>query len=261
METRTIETTGLEPEHPPSIRWGAVIAGFAVGVGVHLLLTLIGVAGGFAAVGAGVRPDGSEASIAAALWNTVSMLVAAFIGGWVAARSSSLRRSTDGMLHGIVSWGATVLFFAIVTGTITGNAVTGMFGGARSIASTAATTTNGTAMTEFFASIERGDRSTAINVLRERMGMSDEQATTAVDRALALRRDAQSGVPTETASDAAKAASIASTWLSAAILLSLIAGAGGGLVGARGARKRALPGRHGERVQTRVVHHQVPTAG
>lgn len=261
METRTIETTGYEPEHPPSIRWGAVIAGFAVGVGVHLLLTLIGIAGGFAAVGAGARPDGSEASIAAAAWNTVSMLIAAFVGGWVAARSSSLRRSTDGVLHGIVSWGATVLFFAIVTGSVTGNAMSGMFGATRAAATTAATTGGDGAMTELFSSVERGDRSTAIGILRDRMGMSDEQAAAAVDRALSLRRGAETGEPAEAASDAAKAASIASTWLSAAILLSLIAGAGGGLVGARGARKRALPGRHGDRVQTRVTHHHVPTAG
>lgn len=261
METRTIETTGLEPEHPPSIRWGAVIAGFAVGVGVHLLLTLIGIAAGFAAVGAGARPDGSEASIAAAGWNTFSMLVSAFIGGWVAARASSLRRSVDGVLHGIVSWGATVLFFAIVTGSVTGNAVTGMFGVAKSVAPAAASTGNDAAMTELFASIERGDRSTAINVLRERMGMSEDQASSAVDRALSLRRGAETGAPAEAASDAAKAASVASTWLSAAILLSLIAGAGGGLVGAHGARKRSLPGRHTERVQQTRVTHQVPTAG
>lgn len=264
-ETRTIETTGFEPEHTSTytgIRWGAVIAGFAVGVGVHLLLTLIGIAAGFAVVGAGARPEGETVSVAAAVWNTVSMLIAAFIGGYVAARGSSLRRSSDGILHGVVSWGATVLFFALVTGTVTGNALSGLFGIATT-ATTATATANGhdSTMAELFASIERGDRAAAIGVMRDRLGMSEEQAAAAVDQALTMRQRAP-GEAQPAATDAAQAASVASLWLSAAILLSLLAGAGGGLLGARGARLRAMPGRYGERrvVHTRVVNH-VPTAG
>jgi hypothetical protein len=258
METWTIETSGYEPEHTSlrsGIRWGAVFAGFAVGVGVHLLLTLIGVAAGFAVYGAGARPDGGSVSIAAAAWNTASMLIAAFVGGYVAARSAGLRRSTDGILHGVVSWGVTVLFFALVTGSVTGNAVTGLFGAATSTTAAAVGAEGGdSAMAELFASIQRGDRAAAVGVLRDRLGMSEEQAARAVDQALAMRNRAGSEAA-ENVSDAAEAASIASTWLSAAILLSLLAGAGGGVLGARGARIRAMPGGYGERraVQTRVV--------
>ncbi|CAL94354.1 hypothetical protein [Azoarcus olearius] len=266
METRTIEETGIEPEHTiySGIRWGSVIAGFAVGVGIHLLLMLIGVAAGFAVYGTGARPEGESMSIAAVTWNTVSMLIAAFVGGYVAARGSGLRRTSDGVLHGVVSWGATVLFFAIVTGSVTGNALSGMFGMAATTAqSTAASPNNDAAMAELFASIQRGDRAAATAVLRERLGMSEEQAAIAVDQAMALRGQASNDVARrEGVTDAAQAASIASTWLSAAILLSLLAGAGGGMLGARGARLRSLPGRYGER---RVVHartvHRVPTAG
>src|SRR5512145_1445748 len=49
------------------------------------------------------------------------MLIAAFVGGYVAARSAGLRRSTDGILHGVVWWGVTVLFFALVTGPVAGD--------------------------------------------------------------------------------------------------------------------------------------------
>ena len=112
------------------------------------------------------------------------------------------------------------------------------------------------AMAELIASLQRGDRAAAIAVLRDRLGMSEEQAARSVDQALAMRNEADSEAGGNV-SDAAEAASIASTWLSAAILLSLLAGAGGGLLGARGARIRALPGGYGERraVQTRVVQH------
>jgi hypothetical protein len=264
METRTIESTTYELEHSSvttGIRWGAVVAGFAVGVGVHLLLTLIGVAGGFAAFGAGARPGGNSISIAAALWNTLSMLISAFVGGYVAARTSSLRRSTDGVLHGIVAWGATVLFFAIVTGSVTGNALTGMFNTASSVATAPG---NESAVAELFSSIERGDRTTAMNVLRDRLGMSEDQAMAAIDRAMAMRGGRpETQAEANRVEDAAQAASIASTWLSAAMLLSLLAGAAGGMVGARGARRRAMPGRYGEQravQQTRAVHH-VPTPG
>lgn len=70
VETRTIErtlqTSGFETDSAPlySIRWAAVIAGLAVGLGAHLVLLLLGIAG----LGCG-RPDGSSLSIAAARIN------------------------------------------------------------------------------------------------------------------------------------------------------------------------------------------------
>lgn len=258
-----METTGVETEHTPvysGLRWGGVIAGFAVGVGIHLLLTLAGVAAGLAVYGAGARPEGSNISVAAVLWNTISMLIASFVGGYVAARSSGLRRSSDGLLQGVVSWGATVLFFAVVTGSFTGKAVTGLFGAATTATTAAVASGADSTMAEFIASIERGDRGGAIGVLRNRLGMSADQAASTVDQMLAMRGEAASPpVDSEAVSDAAQAASVASIWLSAAILLSLLAGAGGGVVGARGARQRSLPGSYGERrsLQSRV--HQVPT--
>jgi hypothetical protein len=263
METRTVEAVGFETEGPPlySIRWPAIFAGLAVGLGIHLLLMLIGMATGLAVFGTGGRPDGESISVAAAVWNTISMVIAALIGGYVAARASGLRRSVDGMLHGVVSWGATMIFFVLLTGSLTGNALSGLFGMANSPA--VANITSGSASTigDLLAGLERGDRNAAVSILRDRFGMTEEQASSAADRAMALTgRSAGSGTAAGTAdddvSDAARAASVASGWLSLVILLSLLAGASGGVLGARGARKRALPGGHGE--QRLVRTHNIP---
>ncbi|NMG54484.1 hypothetical protein [Aromatoleum aromaticum] len=274
-ETRSVDPVGvssvtIEPEGTPlySIRWSAVIAGFAVGLGVHVLFVLIGIAAGLAVVGAGERPEGGSISIAAATWNTVSMLIAAFIGGYVASRSSGLRRTSDGMLHGVVSWGATMLFFAILTGSVTGNALGGMFGMAANTATTAAASAAAvpgeSGVGELLSSLERGDRAATVNVLQNRFGMSPDQASRAAEQALALTGRSPSGADAQAGGgeriDVAQTASAASAWLSAAILLSLLAGAGGGLLGARGARRPIVPERHERHVSATRRRH-VPTAG
>jgi hypothetical protein len=266
METRTLETSSFDSAGAPlsGIRWAAVFAGLAVGLGVQLLLMLIGVAFGFAVYGAGGRPEGASLSVAAATWNTISLLIAALIGGFVAARASGLRRSVDGMLHGVVAWGAAMLFFAIVTGSLTGGAVSGLLG--LTTPPTASAGADVSTMGDLLSGLERGDRSATVTVLRDRFGLSQAQAEQIADRALAMT--AGPGVAPPAASDdlndAALTASAASAWLSVMILLSLAAGAGGGLLGARGARKRALPGHgHGEprTVHTRTTQHDIPVAG
>jgi hypothetical protein len=263
METKYVEAVGFETEGAPlyNIRWSAIFAGLAVGLGIHLLLMLIGMAAGLAVFGTGGRPDGSSLSVAAAVWNTISMVIAALIGGYVAARASGLRRSLDGMLHGVVSWGATMIFFVALTGSLTGNALSGLFGMASS--PVAANIASGSASTvgELLGSLERGDRSAAVSILRDRFGMTEEQAGSAADRAMAMTGSSPgsglgAGTTDEGMTDAARAASVASGWLALVILLSLVAGAGGGVLGARGARKRALPGGHGE--QRLVRTHNIP---
>jgi len=265
METRSVEIATFESPgmHLDGIRWSSVFAGLVVGLGMQLLLMLIGIAAGFAVYGAGGRPDGGSLPLAAALWNTVSLVIAALLGGYVAARSSGLRRSADGMLHGAVAWGAAMLCFVVLTGSVTGSALSRAF----DIAAVTTISARGTdgpdsaTVGELLASIERGDRAAAIDIMRDRFGLNQEQATRATDRALAMtgHADAASGE----VRDAAHTASAASAWLSGMILLSLLGGAGGGLLGARGARKRTLPARYHVQsmVRTPGTQEDIPLAG
>src|SRR5690606_2919285 len=112
----------------PAIAWSSIIGGLVVGLATHMLMMLLGVAAGLTAVeftttGLGVQnvPEWSAA------WNGLSMLLAAFVGGYVAARMSGLRRKADGVVHGFVAWGATTLLYAVLSISALGALFGGVF--------------------------------------------------------------------------------------------------------------------------------------
>lgn len=255
-----METTRFDSASIPldGIRWPAVFAGLAVGLGLHMLLMLFGVAAGFTVL----ETEGGSLSVAAAVWNTISMVIAALVGGYVAARASGLRRNMDGMINGVAAWGAAMLIFSVLSGSASDSAINSMLGVTAS-PPVAARSTDSALLGQLMSSVERGDRETTMNILRDRFGLSQEQAGLAADHAMAV-----TGQPEATAPDARsetngaiQTASAASTWLSVMIVLSLLAGAGGGLLGARGARQRALHGRYDEqRVVVRHAH-DIPLTG
>ena len=107
-----------------AVRWSGVLAGMAVGIAVHLVFNLGGVALGLAF---NERSGAYAIRLAADAWNTLSMLAGALVGGYVAARASALRRIADGMLHGTVAWGATTLVFAMIALTTAGALAGGLF--------------------------------------------------------------------------------------------------------------------------------------
>ena len=112
-----------------ALRWNAVFAGMAVGIAIHLLLSMLGGAAGLTLSGAshaGVQP--AAVPVLAGVWSAASLVVAAIAGGYVAARSTGLRRMGDGALHGAVAWGATTIFFALLAAIGVGATLGGFFG-------------------------------------------------------------------------------------------------------------------------------------
>jgi hypothetical protein len=215
------------------ISWAAIFASLAVGISVMLLLTLTGVAVGLTTV------DGGESAraitIGAAAWQTISMLIAAIVGGYVAARLSGLRRMADGILHGAVSWGATTVLYAALATTAIGTLTAGMFG------LLAPPQAERTAATSAAAS---GDRDQMQRTL-EGMGISSEQSRSIIERLSAPAAATGSASDRQQAEQAADAAGTATGWLTATVLLSLILSMFGGSLGAKGAR----------RIIRRVDHH------
>jgi hypothetical protein len=118
----------LPVRSPPvnALRWGAVLAGMAVGISLHLVLSLAGVALGLAVHERADASSGMPLTVAA--WSAVSLIVGALVGGYVAARASGLRRIADGALHGAVAWGATTLAFSLVAFTAAGALAGSLFG-------------------------------------------------------------------------------------------------------------------------------------
>lgn len=135
----------------PRVKWSAVFAGWAVGLAVQMVLTLLGL--GFGAWAIDLRESDPAAGIpvGAAIWTGISMLIAAFTGGYVTSRLSGNYLRSDGMYHGIVVWGVNWLIFAWLTTTAMATMIGGVFSvfgatlqtvgqGVSGIASTAAST-------------------------------------------------------------------------------------------------------------------------
>lgn len=225
-----------------NLRWSGILAGLVVGIAANLLLMLLGTAAGLAVFDLGDSPSGLP--LAAAIWNAASMVLAAFVGGYVAARSAGMRRTSDGVLHGIVAWGATMLLSVVLATSATGIGLGNLFA--------TASDSNG-APAESVANLNLGDREEVARALQERLGLSAEQPNRVVEQALVLsgREERADPANREAAERSLHAASVASGWLGAAIVLSLLAAMAGGLAGARGPRRLA-----GAQLRRAVVRRQ-----
>lgn len=205
----------------PVISWPAIFAALAVGIAVQLLLSLAGIALGVYTLDSGDAAD--TITLAAASWASVSMLVSALFGGYVAGRSSGLRRTGDGVLHGVVAWAVTTLLYTALATTAVGALTTGLFGLVGG-----SLEGNGTQAAVGAA----GDRDRAMEALTD-LGFSAEQARSVLDQVAGGAIRGGGNTPRDTV-DAVGSATV---WLSAAVLLSLLLGMLGGIIGVRGSRR------------------------
>jgi hypothetical protein len=175
----------------------------------------------------------------AATWQAVSMLAAALVGGYVAARLSGLRRTADGVLHGAVSWGAVTLLYAVLATTALGALTAGMFG---LLAPGTPERTAGAA-----ASVAAGDPQEAQRTL-EGIGLTPEQARMALEK---LSAPAASTAARERIDQTTDTVGTATGWLTATVLASLVLSLVGGAMGARGTR----------RINRRIDRHDAVSTG
>jgi hypothetical protein len=235
----------------PAIRWGAVLAGVAVGVSVQLALTLLGIATGLSTTDV---TQGETLGMGPLLWAGFSMLVAAFVGGYVAARMSGLKRRADGILHGAVSWAVTTIMFAALATSIGGTLLSGVFTNMSQMARSAVASGNASpiasmlraqagnvdpnALRQVQRSIESGQRDQAVQQLSA-MGLDQNKASMVVDQAMILTGKPQSASPQgrQAAESAAKGAGAAAWVVFLAVALALAIGIGGGALGAAGSRR------------------------
>jgi hypothetical protein len=111
--------------------WGAIFAGVVVGLVVQVLLTMLGVGIGAATIDPATNgsPGASTFSMASVIWYVVSGLIAAFAGGYIAARMSGKTVATTGALHGLTTWAFTTLLVLYLLSTAVGSIVGGTFSG------------------------------------------------------------------------------------------------------------------------------------
>jgi hypothetical protein len=109
--------------------WGAIFAGVVMVIVIELVLALLG-----AGIGLGtINPTREDESlraigIGALMWWMFSGVIALYFGGWLAARMAAIPRRIDGVLHGLLTWGVSVLImFLFLTSTL-GALIGGGFG-------------------------------------------------------------------------------------------------------------------------------------
>jgi hypothetical protein len=234
-----------------ALRWGAILAGVVVGIALQLVLTLLGVATGLSTIDVGAT-DASANATAPLLWAGISMLIAAFVGGYVAARSSGLKRKSDGILHGATAWGVTTLLFVLLAASAGGSMLGGIFGtmgdamsqsGGSAVASSFLNRQFGNVdpgiVDRFERQIQAGQRNEAIQLLTGSLNMDQERAASIVDQALIVAGSPAQASPQgrATATRTVQMASGTAWMIFGAVALSLALGMSGGLLGASGARR------------------------
>jgi hypothetical protein len=204
------------------IRWGPIIAGVVTAFAVLLFLTVLGIALGISALGGGDDNNAQTWGTAAGIWGGLSLLVAFFFGGWMAARAAATLSESDGPLNGFITGAATLLLLLWLATT----ALTGALG--------------------FFASTVSNIAGAAAPVAMEAVDQgavpADTQAT--VDQAA---DNPEAAVPDEVEQAAQQAANTASqaagpgAWgTTIAIILAIGAATLGGMVGRN--ERMVIPG-------------------
>lgn len=188
-----------------NISWGAVFAGIAVSLVAQLLLNMLGIGVGAATLdpGAGDNPSVATFSIGAAVWWTVSGIIAAFLGGHAAGRLSGRPKESTAGWHGLTTWAVTtIIVFFLLTSTI-GAVVGGALGAVKSTLGGVGRTALETAAPvagnpDVFGDIEQQ--------IRERSGGTDPQAlrdaAVSAMRAVVLGDPAQADAARERAAEA-----------------------------------------------------------
>jgi hypothetical protein len=207
------------------VRWGAIIAGVVTAFAVLLFLTTIGIALGLSALGGDADP--SNWGTTAGIYGAITLLLAFFIGGWIAARAAAPSPELNGMFNGFLTGAAILLLLLwLATTAITGalgffaGTVTDIAGVAGNVAGSAAEVANPQAVQDAIPA----DPNAAISEVTEQ-----------VDEALPEN-------PGAVAAQVASEDVAPGAWGTAiAMLLAVVAATLGGLVGQNQERDR-VPG-------------------
>lgn len=120
---RSVETVTVNRR----VAWGALFAGTVAALAVQLLLMVLGMAIGLSVADSALtdRDAPGGLGVGAGIWWLATMIIALFVGGYVAARLAGLFKAADGVLHGFLTWSLTALIGTFVVTSSIGSLVGG----------------------------------------------------------------------------------------------------------------------------------------
>lgn len=110
------------------VSWGAIFAGVVIAIALQLVLGILGTGIGLSLVNPveGTTPGATGFGIGAGIYFLLTTIIALGAGGYAAARVAGVHDRFDGLVHGLVVWGVTL----ILTLYLLTSAVGGIIGGA-----------------------------------------------------------------------------------------------------------------------------------
>jgi hypothetical protein len=108
------------------VSWGGVFGGVLVAIGLLLLLTALGVAVGISATDPG-STELSSLGTGAGIWAGASLLLALFVGGFVATRIGAVFDRTTGFFEGVLVWVVSLLLMGYLAASGVGSLAGGAF--------------------------------------------------------------------------------------------------------------------------------------
>ena len=132
---------GRLPKSPARISWGAIFAGVVLAIAVQLVLGILGTGIGLTLVDPveGTTPGAAGFGIGAGLYWLITTIVALGVGGYAAARVAGAHDRFDGLVHGLVVWGVTLILTLYLLTSAVGGIIGGAFRTVGSVASAAGT--------------------------------------------------------------------------------------------------------------------------
>jgi hypothetical protein len=197
-----------------------------IGLAIQVTFTFLGMGLGAIAIDpmSGDTP-GKGIAIGAGIYLLITGLISTYIGACVAAYLSGAVRKADGVLHGLLSWGAATLAMALLVTS----AVGGLIGGAMGIVGqTVSAGAQGAAQGASQATV-----SGRVNIDTESLKRLAQEATGGTGAQTAQQQGVSEEKAREAGDKAAKATAGAALWTFALLALGAAAAAFGGASGRR----------------------------
>ncbi|WP_420394135.1 hypothetical protein [Acuticoccus sp.] len=126
------------------ISWGSIIAGTLCAFALQLLLNLVGLGLGLAAVDLSEGNIGSF-GIGAGIWWGLSAIISLIVGGWIAGRLAGVPIRLTAAIHGASVWALATLLTVWLATTTLSTVVSGAFGAVGQIGQATASAVGGLA--------------------------------------------------------------------------------------------------------------------